>query len=541
MTRVRQWTWQRVVVGVMLILSLGMGLMGCNGRSLSAPPGADRAPIVPQPHIIEVSPPEVLQELRREIDSYQPQVSILSPRNGEVFEDDQVTVRVQVRDLPLFKEVDLRLGPYLQVLLDDQPYQSVYDADAVLIFQGLSPGTHTIRAIAARPWHETFKNEGAFAITTFHTYTKTPKNNPDPNRPLITYSFPQGNFGAEPIMLDFYLTNVPLHFIAQERSDDEIKDWRIRCTVNGESFVFEDWQPIYLKGLRPGKNWVQLELLDEDGRPTDNVFNNTVRLINYEPGGTDTLSQLTRGELTAADLGGIVDPNYEPPPVFEAPVPVPPEPEPTEETTAEEAEVTSPEGGVEEIQQEPETLPDDISQPAESQEEPATVDSIDTDTTDTDTTLEKVEPEESPANSEAADKTDIPVEASQESPEAEGDRPTPPTPNASPDLSPSESETDAPDQVTPTTDDAVEKNLDEATAIESELDDRSTEPAPVDTEDNAAESDQLTAQPSVMDELDVEEIPAIAPSNDSPEDELPEPSNSDLPERRSPIEVPKLI
>jgi hypothetical protein len=495
---------------------------------------------------MEVSPPEVLQDLRREIDSYQPQVSILSPRNGEVFEDDQVTVRVQVRDLPLFKEADLGLGPYLQVFLDDQPYQSVYDVDAVLIFQGLSPGTHTIRAIAARPWHETFKNEGAFALTTFHSYTKTPKNNPDPNQPLITYSFPQGNFGAEPIMLDFYLTNVPLHFIAQERSDDEIKDWRIRCTVNGESFVFEDWQPIYLKGLRPGKNWVQLELLDEDGRPTDNVFNNTVRLINYEPGGTDALSKLTRGELTAADLGGIVNPNYEPPPVFEASSPVPTEPKPTEEPTEEEAleeeaEVTLPEGDGEETQPEPAPIPDNLFQPTESQEPPATADS-----TDATTTPEEAEPEASPADGEATHQLDIPTADEPEPAAAESDRLTPSNPNESPNISPIESDTDAPGQTRLTPGDALEKRLDEATEAESEPEaqetlDRSTEPAPIDIEDDEAEREKLTPPPSVMDELDSDDIPAIAPLNDSPAVEPPEPPASDLPERRSPIDVPKLI
>ncbi|MBE9102269.1 hypothetical protein [Vacuolonema iberomarrocanum] len=542
MTRLRQWTWRRVVVGVMLILSLGMGLMGCNGRSLSAPPGAERPPVVPRPRIMEVSPPEVIQDLRRDIDSYQPQVSILSPRNGEVFEDDQATVRVRVRDLPLFKDEELGLGPYLQVFLDDQPYQAVYDADAVLIFQGLAPGTHTIRAIAARPWHETFKNEGAFALTTFHSYTKTPKNNPDPNQPLITYSFPQGNFGAEPIMLDFYLTNVPLHFIAQERSDDAIKDWRIRCTVNGESFVFEDWQPIYLKGLRPGKNWVQLELLDEDGRPTDNVFNNTVRLINYEPGGTDTLAQLTRGELTAADLGGIVDPNYEPPPIFEAPSPIPPESEPIEEATEEEdIETASPDSAVEDTQEESETAPDEVSQPAESQEKPSAVEP-----TKADATTEEAELEQVPAGDELTDETEMPSEKRKEQRKIEGDRLTPSTLEPSADSSPAESDRDVPDELdVPSAGAESVERLDESVGAETDSEvqenrDSDVELSPPDLEEGDTTDDkQPNIPPAVIEEP--EENPAIAPLEDSSEVEQPEPSIPNVPERRSPVEVPKLI
>ena len=101
-------------------------------------------------------------------------------------------------------------------------------------------------------------------------------------------------------MLDFYLTNAPLHQVAQENAQDEILDWKIRATVNGESFAIDQWQPIYLKGFKPGKNWVQLEFIDERGNIVKNAFNNTVRLINYQPLGQDTLSKLVRGETNSS-------------------------------------------------------------------------------------------------------------------------------------------------------------------------------------------------------------------------------------------------
>ncbi len=273
--------------------------------------------------ISEVSPPELITELKAELEEYQPQVSILSPRADEVVQDVNVSVRFQVKDLPIFKDKKLGLGPHLHVLLDNRTYQPVYDLEQPLVFENLEPGTHTIRAIASRPWHESFKNEGAFAQVTFHIFAKTGENSPDPALPLLTYSRPQGSYGAEPIMLDYYLTNAPLHLVAQ--ADDEIADWRIRVTVNGNSFILDSWQPIYLKGFRPGKNWVQIEYLDEQGNPVKNVFNNTVRLVEYQPGGQDTLSQLVRGELTIADVKGIVDPNYTPPapPPTAEPAPIP--------------------------------------------------------------------------------------------------------------------------------------------------------------------------------------------------------------------------
>lgn len=258
----------------------------------------------------EISPPSVMQELRTILEVYQPQVTIVTPQPDEVFQDDKVTASFQVKDLPIFKDPELQLGPHLHVILDNQPYIPVYDLNQPLVLPDLSPGTHTLRVFASRPWHESFKNEGAYTQTTFHVFTKTDDNNPDPKLPLLTYSRPQSSYGAEPILLDFYLTNAPLHLVGKENPNNEFSDWRIRSTINGESFIFDRWQAVYLKGFRPGKNWVKLEFLDNQGNAVKNAFNTTVRLIDYQPKGKDTLSRIVRGELTAAEVRGIVDPNY---------------------------------------------------------------------------------------------------------------------------------------------------------------------------------------------------------------------------------------
>ncbi|MEW5859138.1 MAG: hypothetical protein AB1861_17420 [Cyanobacteriota bacterium] len=311
-------------------------LVGCGDRALTTPSGTSKPSSSLGGQISEVSPPEVIQQLRPALESYQPQVTILSPQTDEVLQDTTVAVRLQVRDLPIFKDPQLGLGPHLHVILDNQPYKAVYDLEQPLVFEDLAPGTHTLRVFASRPWHESFKNEGAYAQTTFHLFTKTTDNNPDPKQPLLTYSRPTGSYGAEPIMLDFYLTNAPLHLVAQSNPDDEIADWRVRVTVNGQSFVMDRWQPLYLKGFNSGKNWVQLEFLDEQGNPVTNVFNNTVRLITYEPKGKDTLAKLVRGELSATAARGIVDPSYTAttPVPTQTPVPKPLQTPSVEETPA---------------------------------------------------------------------------------------------------------------------------------------------------------------------------------------------------------------
>lgn len=256
--------WQKITKTLrisLIAIALVAIVAGCNSGKASTLLAPSSNKTAQAGDIAEVSPPEAIQTLRQSLEIYQPQVSILSPQADEVFSDDKVDVQLQVRDLPIFKNSELELGPHLHVILDNQPYIAVYDTNKPLMLPELAPGTHTLRVFASRPWHESFKNAGAYAQTTFHIFTKTQDNNPDPAQPLLTYSRPQGTYGAEPILLDFYLTNAPLRLAAQ----DNIADWRIRCTINGNSFIVARWQPIYLQGFKPGKNWVQLEFIDEKG------------------------------------------------------------------------------------------------------------------------------------------------------------------------------------------------------------------------------------------------------------------------------------
>ena len=315
-TSIRQWA--KLAFSALVICILSIGLVSCGGEE---PPQPEETKDISQPELTltEVAPPAVFEELRQTLDNYQPQVSIVSPKNGEVIEDTRVSIEVDVKDYPLFKNEELGMGPHLHVILDNQPYRAAYTADEPIIFEDLSPGTHTIRMFASRPWHESFKNEGAYAQVTFHLFTETGDNAPDPEKPLLTYSRPKGTYGAEPILLDYYLTNAPIRGFEQEsNSEVEVnpasqRDWRVRATINGESFIMDSWLPVYLEGFEEGQNWIKLELLDGDGNPIENAFNTAARLFSYQPQGEDTLSKLVRGELTTEEARAIVDPDYQVP------------------------------------------------------------------------------------------------------------------------------------------------------------------------------------------------------------------------------------
>ncbi|MEB3279458.1 MAG: hypothetical protein VKK42_11125 [Lyngbya sp.] len=389
---------KRLISAIAAILVLN--LLGCQQPQLPEPSLPNLSAPQPTTEMGEASPPRAIQLLHQPLDIYQPQITILSPQPDEILQDNTITVQLQVQDLPLFRDETLSLGPHLQVLLDNQPLENIYTLDEPLILSDLEAGTHTLRIFAAYPWEESFKNDGAYAQTTFHIFTKTPENNPDPQLPLLTYNQPRGTIGAEPVLLDFYLANAPLHLVAQENPEDEIVDWRIRVTVNGKSFIIDRWQPIYIKGIKPGKNWVQLEYLDELGEPLINVYNKTARVFTYDPNSQDTLSKLVRGELTLAEARPMVDPGYD----FKV---VTPQVEETPETEspAEPTEVET----VPSVEQETPEI-EETAEPTEIE----TVPSVEQETPEIEETAEPTEIETVPSVEQETPETESPAEETED-------------------------------------------------------------------------------------------------------------------------------
>ncbi|MBT9310875.1 hypothetical protein [Leptothoe kymatousa] len=306
---------QRLAQLITASVLIGLLLTSCGPSESSSQniASTDSSPslFTPRPKIKQVETPQLIQSLEPWLDNYQPQVAIRQPNADQIIEDTTVEVNLRVRDLPIYKDETWQLGPHVDLWLDNQPYGSIYDVGQPVVLENVSPGTHTLRAFAVRPWQESFKNEAAYDQITFHVFAKSNENAPAAEQPLLTYGSPVGSYGAEPVLLDFYLTDAPLHQVAQE--NPAIADWRIRYTVNGDSLTLDTWEPIYIEGLKTGRNWVQLALVDEDGAPIEGVFNNTVQVIDYDPTQQDGLATIVQGDIGLEMVGGIVDPSYEPP------------------------------------------------------------------------------------------------------------------------------------------------------------------------------------------------------------------------------------
>jgi hypothetical protein len=254
---------------------------------------------------------------RGEQDEAKPVLKIISPAKNSTINGSTVTVKLDLAgDLKGYKphkDPATGKGNHIHVILDNQPYEAYYELGQPFELRNVVAGKHTLRVFASRPWHESYKNDGSFQMSTFTvkgggdaakptttgsgqtmannkaTPAPSPQASPegkdmpastggdvDPAKPLLTYSRPKGEYkGAEadPIMIDFWLSSAKLQ--------GDGGQYRVRYIIdNDDPRYIDKWEPIWLSGWTSGKHTVRLELLDKDGKPVDNGgYNTTSREI----------------------------------------------------------------------------------------------------------------------------------------------------------------------------------------------------------------------------------------------------------------------
>ncbi|HKP47145.1 MAG TPA: hypothetical protein VJT50_11140 [Pyrinomonadaceae bacterium] len=275
-----------------------------------SPPATQTLTLVPRPRKIVD-----LMQGRGEQDNAQPKLKIVSPAKDAVINGSTVALKLDLSgDLKGYtphKDPATGKGNHIHVILDNQPYEAYYNLNQPFELRNVIAGRHTLRVFPSRPWHESYKNDGAFQMVEFTvngggdaakpTTTnngQTMANNnssasPQPTRegkdmassnagaidatkPLLTYSRPKGEYKAEdadPIMIDFWLTGAKLQGDGGE--------YRVRYIVDDDDAKYIDkWEPIWLSGWINGKHTLRLELVDKDGKPVDNGgYNTTTREI----------------------------------------------------------------------------------------------------------------------------------------------------------------------------------------------------------------------------------------------------------------------
>lgn len=278
--------------------------------STVTPPQTQTLTVVPRPQKILD-----LMKARGKQDEAKPVLKIVLPAKDAVINGSKVEVKLDLSgDLKGYmphKDPATGKGNHIHVILDNQPYEAYYELGQPFELRNVVAGKHTLRVFPSRPWHESYKNDGAFQMVTFTvkgggdaskpTTTNSGQTmannnsgaNPaapregkdvsastagevDAAKPLLTYSRPKGEYkdaDADPIMIDFWLTGAKLKGDGGE--------YRVRYIVDDDDPKFIDkWEPIWLSGWMGGKHTVRLELLDQDGKPVENGgYNTTSREI----------------------------------------------------------------------------------------------------------------------------------------------------------------------------------------------------------------------------------------------------------------------
>jgi hypothetical protein len=278
-----------------------------NNANVAATPEVQRLSVVERPQKLKD-----LMAARGEQDAAAPTLNIVEPKADSTVASSTVKVKLGISgDLKGYKphmDMETKMGNHIHVILDNQPYEAYYNLDQEFELRNVSDGEHTLRVFPSRPWHESYKNQGAFQMVKFtvknggadpakpattangNTMSNantapTPEGKEmkeskagavDQSKPLLTYSRPKGEYkgdDANAIMIDFWLANAKLK--------DDGGEYRVRYSVDGGEAQFVDkWAPIWLTGWTSGKHTIKLELVDKDGNLVDNGgYNSTTREI----------------------------------------------------------------------------------------------------------------------------------------------------------------------------------------------------------------------------------------------------------------------
>lgn len=284
--------WRRIrpgslglLLGLLLLLiplggprgeAFAWGLPNRSQQPASAPAAsARRGPAPAGSPVQEVAPPAAVLQLNEALAERQPRVRILEPSDGALLPDGPWTLRLQVEDWPLVDAGALGLGPHLLVQIDDAAPTPLVESSQTL--PPLSPGSHRLTVMAARPWGEVVKRPGAFAQIRLNRVAANPLSQPSAGTPQLLATAPLQASQAEPVLLDWLLIDAPLQHL---RADDA--RWRLRISVNGDSFLVDQATPLWLKGWRQGSNALLLELVNGQGEPLNPPFNSLVREVRLD-------------------------------------------------------------------------------------------------------------------------------------------------------------------------------------------------------------------------------------------------------------------
>ena len=260
-------------------------------------------PTVPSGRLQEVAPPGAVQQLQAALSDHHPQLKLISPADGTVLQSEEQSLVLEVGDWPLTEDPELGLGAHVALQIDDQPplrFSEAEDGRLRIRLPALTPGSHRFTAYAATPWGEAVKSPGASLQWRFDQLQGLAGTQPAPDAPWLAVVSPADLGNGEPLFLDWLIWNAPLQNLRE--GDGR---WRLRISINGDSFLVDRQEALWIKGSGHDPGRVQMELLDGVGEPISPVFNNQLRAIPNNPGSRPIWMQSRLSDEQIARLLGI--------------------------------------------------------------------------------------------------------------------------------------------------------------------------------------------------------------------------------------------
>ncbi|QMU56396.1 MAG: hypothetical protein GKS04_04455 [Candidatus Mycalebacterium zealandia] len=219
-------------------------------------------------------------------------VRVVSPLNGESVRPFSPEVRLEVFGFKPGVQTETKRknlvansskGQHVHLIVDNEPYEAIYDVSKPVVLKNLSVGPHTLVVFPSRSYHESIKSEGAAHVVNFNVVSSLMAvSPPDLSAPALIYSRPKGVYkdkDAESVMVDFYLRNTTLGPDGYKVKLFVFEGARASRSSLVALEVFEVWQPAFVTGLKSGKYTFLLELFDSRGNRVPGIFGSARRLI----------------------------------------------------------------------------------------------------------------------------------------------------------------------------------------------------------------------------------------------------------------------
>lgn len=325
----------------------------------------------PSGKLQEVAPPGAVQQLRQNLQQHRPSLRLIDPSNDSIVTSDALELRFEIDDWPLSSDPELGLGPHVVLQIDNRAPLRLSESNGNRLkvrIDDLEAGSHRFSAWAAYPWGEAVQAPGASVQGRVHLWQKLQGTQPERDAPWLVPVSPAGEQGLQPLLVDWLIWNAPLQNLRE--GDGR---WRLRISIDGDSFLVDHQEALWLKGSNgAGNHDIQMELLNGLGEPITPVFNNQLIHLKAPSGPKPGWMRPRLTESQLARLSGSPEP--EAPAVVESPPEPPPKAaERQQKKTEQPRELPQAEIKIEvkdEVKTQPEAAPQPMAPEESQQQEP---------------------------------------------------------------------------------------------------------------------------------------------------------------------------